>query len=92
MKKLTPLQSRIVDALNAAPGRRMSYHALARSLWPPDRCPKAWRYSTNGGPHGWAMSLGRALRELREAGIAYESRQKGSGTGHGDVALIAAVD
>ncbi len=87
--KLTPLKQRIVAALSAAPGRRMAYYDLARKLWPPEQRPKAWRYSCNGGPHGWAMPLGRALRELREAGLAYESRPYGGGAGHGDVVLMA---
>lgn len=86
--KLTPLKQRIVDLLAAMPARRMSYSDLAYKLWPPEQYPKAWRYSSNGGPHGWAMPLGRALRELREAGLAYESRPRGGGAGHGDVVLL----
>lgn len=85
---LTPLKQRIVAALTASPARRMGYHDLARTLWPPDQCPRAWRYSANGGPPGWAMPLGRALRELREAGVAYEGRPRGGGAGHGVVVLL----
>lgn len=82
---LTPLQQRIVDALQAAPGKTLHYHQLATMLWPYDTCPKAWRYSSNGGPHGWAMPLGRALRQLRSAGIAYEKYED---AGRGDVVLL----
>jgi len=86
--ELTPLKRRIVDALKAAPRARMPYHDLAAHLWPHDEHPRAWRYSSNGGPHGWAMPLGRALRELREAGIAQELRAPGGGAGHGVVVLL----
>lgn len=85
MPTLTPLKQRIVDALRAAPRQRVGYHALADHLWPSDTFPKAWRCSSNGGPPGWAMPLGRALRELREAGIAHESH---NGRSHGDVVLL----
>ena len=90
MVRLTPLKQRIVDALTAAPRGRMPYHDLAEHLWPPEAHPRAWRYSSNGGPHGWAIPLGRALRELREAGIAQELRREGGGAGHGLVILLAA--
>lgn len=86
--KLTPLKQRIVDALTEMPTRSMSYFSLACKLWPPEKHPKAWRYSSNGGPHGWAMPLGRALRELKDAKVAYESRPLGGGAGHGDVILL----
>lgn len=86
--KLTPLKQRIVDALAAMPERRMRYSDLAYKLWPPEQHPKAWRYSSNGGPHGWVMPLGRALRELKAVGVAYESMPKGGGAGHGDVVLL----
>lgn len=62
----TALPTRIVAALTAAPHVRMSYHDLIYRMWPPGEHPKAWRYSSNGGPPGCAMALGRALRELRE--------------------------
>lgn len=84
-RPLSPLKQRILDALKAAPRKRMNYHDLAEQLWPPAAHPKAWNYSSNGGPHGWAMPLGRALRELREAGLAHETR---NGRSHGDVVLL----
>ena len=67
---LTPLKQRIVDAL--AGRGEVSYWALAYELWPPALNVRAWRHATNGGPHGWAMPLGKALRELENAGIVRE--------------------
>ena len=69
--KLTPLQQRIVDLL-LEHGGVLRYDALAYKLWPPEKFPKAWRYSSNGGPHGWCMPLGKALRILRDKEIAQE--------------------
>ncbi len=85
--KLTPLQQRIVAALTVAPRQRLGYHDLALHLWPHETHPRAWRYSSNGGPHGWCMPLGTALRKLREAGIAHEWRP-GGGAGRGTVVLL----
>ena len=68
--KLTPLKQRIVDALR---GRGdVSYWTLAYELWPPATHPRAWRHAAKGGPHGWAMPLGRALGEMHRDGIVYE--------------------
>ena len=65
--RLTPFKQRIVDALR---GRGdVDYHTLAYQLWPPATHARAWHYATKGGPHGWAMSLGKALREMERAGI-----------------------
>lgn len=86
---LSPLKQRIVAALDARPRRRMNYHDLAEALWPPHLHPKAWNRSSNGGPCGWAMPLGRALRELSDAGIAHElPPSHGRKAGHGDVLLL----
>jgi len=86
--KLTPLKQRIIDALTEEPTQRISYFSLACKLWPPEERPKAWNYSSNGGPHGWAMPFGRALRELKELKLVYESKPMGGGAGHGDVVLL----
>ena len=69
---MTPLQEKIVNALTAAPHRRMSYHDLMLRLWPPSAHPKAWRYSANGGPPGCAMAFGRALGQLQRLGVLHE--------------------
>jgi hypothetical protein len=86
--RLTPLKMKIIDALTSSKNGRMHYHDLARKLWPPDKHPRAWNYSSNGGPHAWCMPLGRALRELHTAGIAQENYPKNGGAGHGEVVLI----
>ena len=70
--KLTPLKRKIVEALATAPKLCMDYHDLGRKLWPPEQHPKAWNYSSNGGPPGWAMPLGRALSELEKDNVVYE--------------------
>ena len=41
-------------------------------VFPRKEYPKAWNYSTNGGPPGCAMAFGRALREM--GGSVYVSR------------------
>ncbi len=87
--RLTPLKQRIVGVLLNAPNNRLCYHDLAGTLWPHETNPKAWRYSSNGGPPGWAMPLGKALRELHEAGIAHAQGRVGGGPGHGDVVLLS---
>ena len=85
--KLTPLKRRIVAALEGAPGGRMSYYTLADTLWPSEKFPKAWRCRAEGGPPAIAMPLGKALRELRQMGIAYEKKPRNT-AGHGDVILL----
>lgn len=67
---MTPLESRIVDALKAA-GGSIEYYSLAEKLWPIADHPKAWRGATKGGPHGWAMPMGRALNKLHQNKIIH---------------------
>ena len=86
-KPLTPLKRRIVDMLAMQPRQRMCYYDMGTALWPPHLYPRAGMYSSNGGPPGWAMPLGRALRELTEAGILHETRHR-HGRPHGDVVLL----
>lgn len=69
---LTPLQARIVAALEKMPGRRADWYDLGRMLWPIDKHPRAWNYSSNGGPPGWTMSLSRAVSQLQRAGLAHD--------------------
>lgn len=71
VRPLTPLQARIVAALEKMPGRRAYWWDLGRMLWPKDKHPRAWNYSSNGGPPGWSMSLSRAVGQLQRAGIAH---------------------
>lgn len=84
---LTPLKQRIVDMLAMQPRHRMSYYDMGPALWPAHLYPRAGTYSSNGGPPGWAMPLGRALRELSSAGILHETRHH-HGRSHGDVVLL----
>jgi hypothetical protein len=72
VRPLTPLQARIVAALEKMPGRRADWYDLGRMLWPMDKHPRAWNYSSNGGPPGWAMSLSRAVAQLQRAGLAHD--------------------
>lgn len=72
VRPLTPLQARIVAALGKMPGRRADWYDLGRMLWPMDAHPKAWNYSSNGGPPGWAMSLSRAVNQLQRAGLVHD--------------------
>ena len=60
-------QTRIQDRIRAAfgPGEReLSYHILARRVFPAADYPKAWRYSSNGGPPGCYMALSTAIRRM----------------------------
>lgn len=82
---LTPLKQRIVDMLGMQPRQRMCYYRMGAALWPPHLYPRAGNYSSNGGPPGWAMPLGRALRELASAGVLHENR---NGRQHGEVVLL----
>ena len=72
VRPLTPLQARIVAALEKMPGRRADWYDLGRMLWPMDKHPRAWNYSSNGGPPGWTMSLSRAVGQLQRAGLAHD--------------------
>lgn len=42
----------------------MPYHDLMRMVFPPDKYPKAYNYSVNGGPPGCAMAFGAAIKRL----------------------------
>lgn len=92
MHHLTPLKRRIIEVLDSSPRKRLNYHDLAKVLWPTHLHPKAWNYSSNGGPPGWAMPLGRALRELSKAGIAHELRDPDRRRAHADVILLKMPD
>lgn len=41
-----------------------SYDDMLRAVFPEKEYPRAWRYSSNGGPPGCAMAFGRAVREM----------------------------
>lgn len=67
MAKPKPIRQRIIDALDAAPGNTLSYHALAHSVFPRDQFPRAWRHRAGGGPPGCFMALSSALRRHGDA-------------------------
>lgn len=54
----------IMDRIRSAYRQGIHYHDLMRAVFPDDRYPRAWRYSSNGGPPGCAMAFGRALRKM----------------------------
>ncbi len=58
-----PIKKRIEDALTGS-GGKLEYHALLYQVFPREEYPRAYRNSSNGGPPGCAMALGRALREM----------------------------
>lgn len=55
-----PIKDRITEALT----RKHEYSDLAAAVFPNDIMPRAWRYSSNGGPPGCYMALSRAIREM----------------------------
>lgn len=59
--RVHPIKGRIEEVLA---GGKTDYHALARLIFPDDITPRAWRYSSNGGPPGCYMALSRAIREM----------------------------
>ena len=56
------LDERIMESINRA--RRLKVYDLALQVFPHDKFPRAWRYSSNGGPPGWVMPLGKAIKRL----------------------------
>lgn len=55
------LDARILDALIGGP---LDTYSLARIVWPQETHAKAWNYQSNGGPPGWVLSLGKAVKRL----------------------------
>lgn len=71
---LTKRQQQMLDILKAN-GGRMTYQALAYELYPREEYPRAFNYSSNGGPPGCYMALSTMIRKM---GLAVYSR--GAGT------------
>lgn len=48
------------------PDSGRDYHAMLSAVFPVDLYPRAWRYSSNGGPPGCAMAMAfaAALRRM----------------------------
>lgn len=58
----------MLDRISAAfqPGEsKISYQTLAYRLFPPEEHPRAWNYSSNGGPPGCYMTVSAALRRYK---------------------------
>lgn len=56
------IKDRIIAALKRN-GGPMTYHALARAVFPSDEYPRSWNRPNRGGPPGCYMALSRAIRE-----------------------------
>ena len=67
-----PIKKRIEDAL-AGSGGTLEYHALLYQVFPRNEYPKSYRNSSNGGPPGCAMALGKALREMFDDRLIYDA-------------------
>lgn len=58
-----PIKQRILNALQEN-GESLEYQSLLYLVFPSEEYPRARRNSSNGGPPGCAMALGRALRDM----------------------------
>ena len=52
------------ERIKASYRRGIGYSELMRAVFPEEQYPKAWRYQSNGGPPGCAMSFGKAMKQL----------------------------
>lgn len=50
---MTKTEAKVTEALSSGP---LLAHELAA---------KSWRYSSNGGPPGWVMPLGRVAKRMK---------------------------
>jgi hypothetical protein len=55
---------KIADRIRKAYRPGIGYTELMMAVFPPDDYPRAWNYSSNGGPPGCAMAFGSAIREM----------------------------
>jgi hypothetical protein len=62
------------ERIKASYRRGIGYSELMRAVFPEEQYPNAWRYQSNGGPPGCAMSFGKALKQL---GLVRSSRRSG---------------
>ena len=60
--KLLTMYDRAVIALRDGP---LEWYVLGRTLWPPENCPHAWNYSSNGGPPAWVRTMGKIIKRLK---------------------------
>lgn len=66
------LDDRIRAALSNGP---LYTYDLAEILWPCRKCPKAWRYQSNGGPPGWVLPLGKSIKSMSLA-VSWDSSHR----------------
>lgn len=64
MRERKPIIDRIRDAFGEDEFE-LSYHTLADRVFPKEQFPRAWRYSSNGGPPGCYMALSAAIRRYK---------------------------
>lgn len=66
LRKQRPAQPPIQERIRAAVGEsgHAQYYDVLLKVFPPDLYPRAWRYSSNGGPPGCAMAFHNALRKM----------------------------
>lgn len=60
--KRASLNTRVLAAFGNE--RTIGYYDLMYAVFPQEHYPKAYNRSSNGGPYGCCMALGRAIREL----------------------------
>jgi hypothetical protein len=65
MKPKKPTTQRIAEHLVGAHPAKHTYYLTMLAVFPPNEYPDAWRYSSNGGPPGCAMTFGAALRKMK---------------------------
>jgi hypothetical protein len=63
MARRKPIAQRIYEAFGPDEPY-LDYHALMSRVFPRDEYPNAYRYSSNGGPPGCAMTFRKALNRL----------------------------
>ena len=69
-----PIAERIAEAFRGGEAQ-LPYYEVARRVFPENDFPRAWRYSSNGGPPGCFMALTRALNRI---GFEIQYRRDGS--------------
>ena len=58
------MKKQIKDRIREAYEPGINYYALMSAVFPVADYPRAWNYSSNGGPPGCSMAFSRALREM----------------------------
>jgi hypothetical protein len=56
------IEDRIKNALEDR--KSAKYWELMNAVFPPDQYPKAYNYSSNGGPPGCSMAFNKAIKKM----------------------------